>query len=262
MTASDSSFLSQERTYRTLKCFQKAECIYDITYYFAHQFLQRGDRTIDQMVQAARSGKQNLAEGNIDGITSKEMELKLTNVNRASLHELLLDYEDYLRVRGLVHWGPRDPRYLQTSAFCRQHLDSAIYREKIRERSDETIANIAITLIHQCDALIVGLIEWLKKDFKEKGGIKEELYRARKEWQKRNGMTGGGGGYGGYGGFGGGSGYSGYSGKQAPTTPTTPTPPTPPTTPTTPTPPTTPTTPPTPTSSTTPTTPTKKQKQR
>lgn len=139
------------------------------------------------MIQAARSGKQNLAEGNIDGITSREMELKLTNVNRASLHELLLDYEDYLRVRGLEQWAYNDPRCVQTRKFCKTHLDSAVYREKIRERSDETIANIAITLIHQCDVLIRGLIEWKKREFIEKGGIKEEMYRARKDWQKRNG---------------------------------------------------------------------------
>ena len=149
-----------------------------------------GDRTVDQMVQAARSGKQNLAEGNIDGITSREMELTLTNVNRASLHELLLDYEDYLRVRDLEQWDYDDPRCVQTRAFCKAHLDSAIYREKIKERSDETIANIAITLIHQCDVLIKGLIEWKKRDFLEKGGIKEEMYKARKDWQKRNGAYG------------------------------------------------------------------------
>ena len=88
------NFLRQDNNYRTLKAFKKAECIYDVTYYFANKFLKSNDRTIDQMIQAARSGKQNLAEGNIDGITSREMELKLTNVNRASLHELLLDYED------------------------------------------------------------------------------------------------------------------------------------------------------------------------
>lgn len=186
----DRNFLAQDNNYRTLKAFQKAECIYDVTFYFAHQFLKSGDRTIDQMIQAARSGKQNLAEGNIDGITSREMELRLTNVNRASLHELLLDYEDYLRVRGLEQWRYDDPRCVQTRAFCRTHLDSAIYREKIKERSDETIANIAITLIHQCDALIRGLIEWKKRDFLENGGIKEEMYRARKEWQKRNGAYG------------------------------------------------------------------------
>ena len=181
-------FIRQDNNYRTLKAFQKAECVYDVTYYFANKFLSRGDRTIDQMVQAARSGKQNLAEGNIDGVTSKEMELKLTNVNRASLHELLLDYEDYLRVRGLEQWAYDDPRCVQTREFCKRHLDSAVYREKIKDHSDETIANIALTLIHQCDVLIRGLIEWQKKNFLENGGIKEEMYRARKAY--RDGQSG------------------------------------------------------------------------
>ena len=186
----DRDFIRQDNNYRTLKAFQKAECIYDVTYYFANKFLAKGDRTIDQMVQAARSGKQNLAEGNIDGVTSKEMELKLTNVNRASLHELLLDYEDYLRVRDLEQWSYNDPRCIQTREFCKRHLESAVYREKIKDRSDETIANIAITLIHQCDVLIKGLIEWQKKNFLENGGIKEEMYRARKAYRDNNGVNG------------------------------------------------------------------------
>ena len=105
----DKDFLRQDNNYRTLKAFQKAECIYDVTFYFAHKFLKTGDRTIDQMIQAARSGKQNLAEGNIDGITSREMELKLTNVNRASLHELMLDYP---KIRNFAFWLP----------ICRQKL--------------------------------------------------------------------------------------------------------------------------------------------
>ena len=184
------NFIRQDNNYRTLKAFQKAECVYDVTYYFANKFLQEGDRTIDQMVQAARSGKQNLAEGNIDGVTSKEMEIKLTNVNRASLHELLLDYEDYLRVRGLEQWTFNDPRCVQTREFCKRHLDSTVYREKIKDRTDETIANIAITLIHQCDVLIKGLIEWQKKNFLENGGIKEEMYRARKAYRDSHGFNG------------------------------------------------------------------------
>ena len=184
------NFIRQDNNYRTLKAFRKAECVYDVTYYFANKFLSKGDRTIDQMVQAARSGKQNLAEGNIDGVTSKEMEIKLTNVNRASLHELLLDYEDYLRVRSLEQWPYDDPRCVQTRAFCKKHLDSAVYREKIKDRSDETIANIAITLIHQCDVLIRGLIEWQKRNFLENGGIKEEMYRARKAYRDNNGFNG------------------------------------------------------------------------
>ena len=186
----DKDFLRQDGDYRSMKAFRKAECIYDVTYYFAHQFLKSGDRTIDQMIQAARSGKQNLAEGTIDAVTSREMGIKLANVNRASLHELLLDYEDYLRVRGLEQWRLDDPRSVKTRAFCKAHLDSAVYREKIRERSDETIANIAITLIHQCDVLLRGMIEWMKRDFIENGGIKEEMFRARKEWQRRNGYYG------------------------------------------------------------------------
>ncbi len=184
------NFIRQDNNYRTLKAFQKAECVYDVTYYFANKFLTKGDRTIDQMVQAARSGKQNLAEGNIDGVTSKEMEIKLTNVNRASLHELLLDYEDYLRVRGLEQWTFNDPRCVQTREFCKRHLDSTVYREKIKDRTDETIANIAITLIHQCDVLIKGLIEWQKKNFLENGGIKEEMYRARKAYRDSPGFNG------------------------------------------------------------------------
>ena len=182
--------LRQQANWEGLYFYQKAVVLYQLTFDFTKRFLTRGDRTIDQMVQAARSGKQNLAEGNIDGITSREMELKLTNVNRASLHELLLDYEDYLRVRGLEQWAYNDPRCVQTRAFCKTHLDSAVFREKIKERSDETIANIAITLIHQCDILIRGLIEWKKRDFLEKGGIKEEMYQARKNWQKKNGAYG------------------------------------------------------------------------
>jgi len=123
------------------------------------------------MVQAARIGKQNLAEGNIDGITSREMELKLTNVNRASLHELLLDYEDYLRVRGLEQWAYDDPRCVKTRAFCKNHLDSAIFREKIQERSDETIANIAITPPHLYNEYRRGLPSSDTQGDKEQGRV-------------------------------------------------------------------------------------------
>ena len=174
-------FLDQRGDYHSLIAFKKAECIYDITYHFAHRFLKIGDRTIDQMVQAARSGKQNLAEGYI--VTSMEMMIKLINVNRGSLHELCLDYEDYLRVRNLRQWSYDDPRCRQTRAFCRTHLDSAVYREQIPSRSDETIANIAITLIHQEDVLLKGYIEWLKRKFLANGGFKEQMYRARTQYR-------------------------------------------------------------------------------
>ena len=224
-------FLDQRGDYHSLIAFKKAECIYDITYHFAHRFLKIGDRTIDQMVQAARSGKQNLAEGYIDGVTSMEMMIKLINVNRGSLHELCLDYEDYLRVRNLQQWSYDDPRCRQTRAFCRTHLDSADYRERIPSRSDETIANIAITLIHQEDILLKGYIEWLKRKFLANGGFKEQMYRARTQYR----------GYRGYGA----NGVNGANGvkkspstPQSPSTPSSPSPPSSPQTPQSPCPPT------------------------
>src|SRR5436190_18011974 len=99
-----SGFLPKHGSYRKLLSYQKAEVIYDITFRFCQRFLNRGDRTIDQMVQAARSGKQNIAEGSQASSTSKETEIKLTNVARSSLEELLIDYQDFLRARDLRLW--------------------------------------------------------------------------------------------------------------------------------------------------------------
>lgn len=172
-------FLKQKSNYRTLICYKKAECIYDITYYFAHKYLKAGDRTIDQMVQAARSGKQNIVEGESAATTSVEMELKLLNVARASLQELLIDYEDYLRVRGLELWDRESPKGKQCRAACKSHDDSAYYREAIRDRSEEAVANIAIVLIHQTDYLLMQLFNLRKQEFLDKGGIREEMTRER-----------------------------------------------------------------------------------
>ena len=177
----DKQFLRQGKDYTTLICYKKAVIIYDITYHFAHKYLERGDRTIDQMIQAARSGKQNIVEGNIDDITSTEMEIKLTNVNRASLHELLEDYKDYLRVHGLEQWPVHSPKAEQTRRYCATHNAPEDYTQKIAERSAETICNIAITLILQTDVMIKGLIEWQKNHFKDNGGIKELLYNERRK---------------------------------------------------------------------------------
>lgn len=172
-------FLPQKGNYRDLIAYQKSECIYDITFYFAKKYLSRGDRTVDQMIQAARSCKQNIAEGCSSGSTSSETELKLMNVARASLQELLLDYEDYLRVRELTAWNVNDEKAQQTRRVCSKHNDSAYYRAAIKERSDETIANIAITLIHQTDVFLRKIIEHLQRDFVKNGGIKEAMYKAR-----------------------------------------------------------------------------------
>ena len=174
-------FLPQKGNYRGLIVYQKAECIYDITYYFANTYFRKGDRTIDQMVQAARSGKQNIAEGSAASSTSRESEIRLTNVAKSSFQELLVDYEDYLRVRGLVQWPEGDERLEKTRSIGRKHNDSAYYREAVTKRSDETIANIAIVLIKQEDYLLHQLIERLKQDFLENGGIREEMSRARRE---------------------------------------------------------------------------------
>src|SRR6267154_2300713 len=103
-TPDGSGFILPHGNYQELLSYQKAEVVYDITFRFCQRFLSRGDRTIDQMVQAARSGKQNIAEGSKASGTSKEMEIKLTNVARASLEELLVDYHDFLRVRDLMLW--------------------------------------------------------------------------------------------------------------------------------------------------------------
>ena len=176
-------FLPLQGHYEDLVVYQIAQCIYAITYHFAHTYLDKGDRTIDQMVQAARSGKQNIAEGSVDGSTSKEMELKLLNVARGSIHELKADYEDYLLTRGLQKWTKEDERYQKTRRYCLHHNHPDDYVGPIQQRTAETTANIALTLIHQYDVLIVRLIEASKKRFLTEGGIKEQLFRARKEYR-------------------------------------------------------------------------------
>lgn len=181
--AVNQNFIPQQGFYKNLRVYRVAEIIYDVTYIFTKRFLEKGDRTVDQMVQAARSGKQNIAEGSAAGVTSKETEIKLTNVAKASLQELLMDYEDYLRVRNLRIWSKDDEQAVKTRRFCRNHDDSAIYREKVAVRSDETVANIAIILIHQADVMLHRLIERQKSDFLQKGGIREQMSQARREYR-------------------------------------------------------------------------------
>lgn len=138
------------------------------------------------MIQAARSGKQNIAEGSAASSTWREAELKLTNVAKASLQEFLIDYEDYLRVRNLEQWSVNSSKAEQTRMACRNHNDSDYFRKAITVRPDETIADIAITLIHQTDSLLRKLIDHLKTEFLTHGEIKEEMYAARKEWRRQN----------------------------------------------------------------------------
>ena len=172
-------FLPQRGNYENLAVYKLAACIYVVTYHFANTYFAKGDRTIDQMVQAARSGKQNIAEGSVDGSTSTEMEIRLMNVARGSMHELKADYEDYLLHHDLERWSSNDRRTIATRLFCRNNSDPAIFLAKAKERSPETIANIALTMIHQFDYLMVRLIESIKQRFLEQGGIKEQMYQAR-----------------------------------------------------------------------------------
>lgn len=182
-------FLKPKGDYRDLIAYKKAECIYDLSYHFAHRFLSPKDRTIDQMVQSARSGKQNIIEGSAASTTSRETEIKLFNVAKASFDELLADYEDYIRVRGLPIW-PED-KQRRVREFCRKNNDSAIYRQVAPSRDDTTIANLCITMIHQELVLLVRLIERAKADFLANGGIREEMSRARRDYRANNGYGGG-----------------------------------------------------------------------
>ncbi|MBD5303915.1 MAG: four helix bundle suffix domain-containing protein [Muribaculaceae bacterium] len=176
-----SDFLKPKSSYENLIAYKKSECIYDLTVYFIEHYLGKGDRTIDQMKQAARSGKQNIAEGRSNGNTSAEMEIKLMNVAKSSLQELLLDYKDYLRVKDKELWTSAHPRFAKMVEMCKANNESAFYRNLAPKMNDVELSNVAITLIHQTDRMLGSLIELLKKDFLEKGGIKEAMYRARIE---------------------------------------------------------------------------------
>ena len=172
-------------SYKSLKAYQKSECVYDITYYFVEHFLDRGhDRTVDQMQQAARSGKQNIIEGLADGITSTEMQLKLLNIARSSLKELRADYEDYLQTRHLTVWNTQHPRYDEMLQFCRNHNLVADYEPFFTKWNDEELCNIALTLLHMTDRMMKTYLTALDKQFVTQGGIKERMYAARTGYRK------------------------------------------------------------------------------
>lgn len=177
------TFLPQHGHYRHLRVYQVTEIIYDITYYFTRHYLSKGDRTVDQMVQAARSGKQNIAEGNQAAATSSETEIKLTNVAKASLEELLDDYEDYLRVRNLQQWGNLHPRYEKMRQYARSEQIKKDYADKIRQMNDEEIANLCITLIHQAMYMLHKLLVTMQNRFVTEGGIKERMYQSRTSYR-------------------------------------------------------------------------------
>jgi four helix bundle suffix protein len=194
--------------YRKLKSFQVAQCVYDVTVRFCERYIDRRSRTHDQMVQAARSGVQNIAEGSLASGTSKKTELKLTNVARASLEELRLDYEDFLRQRGLPQWDRHDPRReaLVAGRFTTADEVAQWVREVYQSRNGpsgpgrpgrheappstgsprstrstypEIAANAALALIAVAVYLLERQLETLAKNFEEQGGFTERLYRVR-----------------------------------------------------------------------------------
>lgn len=174
-----SAILKRKGDYNNLIAYKKSVIIYDITFFFTQHFLQKGDRTIDQMLQAARSGKQNIADGNRAAATSTETEIKLTNVAKASLEELLIDYQDYLRTRNKLLWDASNPRYEKMRAYAASELIFDQYHSLLHKYNDEALANLCITLIHQTSFLLYRLLEKQEKNFLKEGGIKERMYQAR-----------------------------------------------------------------------------------
>jgi four helix bundle suffix protein len=198
--------------YRKLKSFQVAQLAYDVTVRFCDRYIEKRSRTHDQMVQAARSGVQNIAEGSQASGTSKKTELKLTNVARASLEELRLDYEDFLRQRGLALWPREDPRRAELIALRPATADAvAAWVRDVRVGEDgrhgqsgqgarqksiestrstastfpEIAANGALALIAVACSLLDRQIVSLEKVFVEEGGFTERLYKVRSERRRR-----------------------------------------------------------------------------
>ncbi len=171
--------------YRDLQSYRMAEIVFDGAVAFCDRFIDRRSRTHDQMVQAARSGKQNIAEGSMASGTSKKTELKLMGVARASLEELLLDFQDYLRQKGLPLWTKENPQAqaIRKLAWA-QNRSYTTYKSYIEESSPEVAANTMVCLIHQTNYLLDQQLRALEKSFLEEGGFTERLYRVRSQTRK------------------------------------------------------------------------------
>ena len=155
----------------------------DVSFCEAFSRLERRPHSC-QMLQAARSGKQNIVEGLADGITSSEMQLKLLNVARASLKELRADYEDYLLTRHLALWDKQHPRYNDLLKYCRTHSRVADYEPFFDKWNDEELCNTALTLLHMTDKMMKTYLNGLEQQFIAQGGIKERMYAARTGYRK------------------------------------------------------------------------------
>ena len=177
--------LKRQAPWRNTYFYQKSEVLYHLTYVFCKRFLPaHGDRTVDQMIQAARSGKQNIVEGNADAETSIEMGIKLINVAKASLKELLTDYEDYLRVNGYELWREDSDKFIAMRKLGVEGSSQSIL-DIAKSRSLDTVANMAIILLKQEDYLLHKLLTSLSEQFLDEGGFKEKMHRMRVERRGR-----------------------------------------------------------------------------
>jgi four helix bundle suffix protein len=179
-------FIPKHGGYERLITYQKSEIIYDGTYYFCKKYFQPYDRTIDQMIQAARSGKQNIVEGSMASGTSKETEIKLTNVARASLEELLVDYKDFLRTRKLKIWDKQHPWYPHlTKLLTTPDATYATFQKGIESPDPEVSANVMIGLVNITSFLLAKQIKTLEKEFLQEGGLRERMSQARIEVRRK-----------------------------------------------------------------------------
>jgi len=179
-------FIDPHGGFRELKSYQMSEIVYDATAAFCDRWIGRRSRTHDQMVQAARSGKQNIAEGSMASGISKKIELKLVGVARASLEELLLDYQDFLRQRSLPIWGKNHPQAQKIRKLAYASNRSYMtYRPYVEGSSPEIAANAMLCLIHQTNFLLDQQLRQLEKKFLEEGGFTEKLYRTRMRARSR-----------------------------------------------------------------------------
>lgn len=180
-------FIPSHGGYRNLITYQKSEIIYDATVFFTRRNFRKYDRTIDQMVQAARSGKQNIAEASMASATSKETEIKLTNVARASLEELKIDYEDFLRINGLKQWENNSPLVARLRELNRiPDATYATFKKGIEHENNEISANVVIGLIKVVSYLLSNQIKTLESAFIREGGLRERMSKARKQQRKND----------------------------------------------------------------------------
>ena len=174
------SVMRKAVVYTELRFYKRSDVLYQLTQVFCQRYLPRyGDRTVDQMVQAARSTKQNIAEGSTDGQTSTETELKLLGIARGSNQELLEDYQDYLKRKGMTEWFGKNERFDRLHRFCQKHTQWEDYQPLMERMNDEELANMAICLCHQVDKALTKYIERKDREFTTEGGIRERMTAAR-----------------------------------------------------------------------------------